>query len=220
MELLELWTILSSNGIQLDKEQMDLVERFARDLVHWNKQVNMISRKDEEHVIERHIAHCMSLLTVATIPQKAKCLDIGTGGGFPGIPIKIARPDIRLLMTDSITKKVKLTSMFVQHLGLRNTECVWQRAEKLAELPENQGRFDVIMARAVAPMAEIISWSLPMLAKGGQYVLLKGGDLSEEIAEAKELFPTISVSETVLYMRSLPWFQENEKKVVIATFPE
>ncbi|MBX7153402.1 MAG: 16S rRNA (guanine(527)-N(7))-methyltransferase RsmG [Candidatus Kapaibacterium sp.] len=218
MDKLEFWTVCSANGIVLEKEQVDLVERYHRDLLYWNKQVNLISRKDEEHILVRHILHSMALLTQVEIPQRAHCLDIGTGGGFPGLPVKIARPDITMLLADSIAKKIKMTEMFAKHTELKKVSAVNIRVEELAAKQKYSWAFDVIMARAVAPIGELVKWTRLALKPNGFWVFLKGGNLDEEIEQAVQQFPMLQVDVRQISMHGVPWFQEQDKKVVIAKF--
>ncbi|MGB9912782.1 MAG: 16S rRNA (guanine(527)-N(7))-methyltransferase RsmG, partial [Candidatus Kapaibacteriota bacterium] len=119
MELTEFWTILSANGIILEVEQLKQIERFVKELTYWNDKINLISRKDIDNILENHILHSLSILKYVEIPQKANTLDVGTGGGLPGIPLKIARPDINMILIDSIAKKIKITDMLAKHTGLR-----------------------------------------------------------------------------------------------------
>jgi len=157
MDLTEFWTIASGNGIVLDKEQLERIERFAKELVYWNKQVNLISRKDEENVLENHILHSISLLKYLEIPPKSRCLDIGTGGGLPGIPIAIATGNISMLLIDSIAKKIKITNMLAKHTGLRNIEAICMRVENLAQNDKYLEHFDFVFARAVTKISDLLT---------------------------------------------------------------
>ncbi|GAB1429576.1 hypothetical protein MASR2M18_04080 [Ignavibacteria bacterium] len=218
MDSLETWTMLSAEGIVLDREQMRRLERFADEITYWNEKVNMISRRDAENLWERHIAHSLTILKYCNIPQKSRLLDVGTGGGFPGIPLAIARPDIFVTLTDSIAKKAKMTKMFAQHTGLKTIESLNIRVEMLATDKRHLNYFDVITARAVASASEVIGWTRKLLKKGGQYVFLKGGDLSGELDEARFHYPDAEITETQISMRGMAWFEQDEKKIVSVRF--
>lgn len=218
MELTEFWTICSGNGIILDKEQLRSLERFKDELIYWNEKVNLISRKDIDNIMERHILHSLLILKYIEFPQRAKCLDLGTGGGLPGVPLKIARPDLHMLLVDSIKKKLKIADMLGHHTGLKNIRGVVARAEELAEKKEFAGYFDFILSRAVGKTVELISWSKPLLKKNGQFVFLKGGDLNEEIAAAKQKFPKLVIIERPLTAFGLDFFEKEEKKIMICRF--
>lgn len=218
MELIEFWTACSTNGIVLTHEQVQLFERFHKDLVYWNEKVNLISRKDTQNIFERHFLHSLSILKYYTPKQKAAVLDIGTGGGFPGIPLKIARQDLHCVLVDSIAKKVQTTSMFVNHLELRNTTVLRSRVEELSLEKSHKQQFDMITARAVAPLVSLVSWTLPYLKNDGKFVFLKGGNLDEEIAEMKKKYPQTSTEVISIDMRGYPMFYDEEKKIVIIDF--
>ena len=220
MDALETWTMLSAEGIVLDRGQMRQLERFAGEITYWNEKINMISRRDAENLWERHIAHSLAMLKYVAIPRKARLLDVGTGGGFPGIPLAIARPDCFVTLVDSIAKKSKMTAMFAQHTGLKTLTAINARAETLADDMRYVGNFDVITARAVAPAEEIIGWTRPLLKSGGIFVFLKGGDLTAELDAARFAYPDAVITETPIEMRGFPWFAQDEKKVVICRFGE
>jgi 16S rRNA (guanine527-N7)-methyltransferase len=218
MDAIEFWTVCSANGIVLDRRQMDNINRFHDELVTWNQRINMISRTDIENIYERHILHSLSILKYATIAPKARCMDVGTGGGFPGIPLKIALPEIRMLLVDSIAKKSKTAGMFGQHTGLRDIAAKTIRAEALADSTEFRGVFDVITARAVAPLVQLISWVQPLLKPDAQMLFLKGGDLEAEITESVKKFPSLTVEEHLIDLTGAPWFKKQHKKLLVCRF--
>lgn len=215
MTPIDIWTTCGANGVVLDKEQIDSLERYHNDLRYWNQQVNMISRKDEDNIWERHILHSLMLLKYVTIPRKARVLDVGTGGGLPGIPVKIARPDIKLLMVDSIRKKISMTSMFAQHTDLKDIAAICIRAEDLVADQHYRDGFDVIISRAVARTGLLLTWVRPLMKSSTVCAFLKGGDLSEEITEAKVLHPGIVIDVIEMDVFGVPWFREDQKKVVV-----
>jgi 16S rRNA (guanine527-N7)-methyltransferase len=217
MDALEFWTVCSANGISLEREQMDNINRFHDELVIWNRRINMISRQDMDNIYERHIMHSLTILKYATIAPKARCIDVGTGGGFPGIPLKIALPELRMLLVDSIAKKSKTAGMLAQHTGLRDIEARTIRAESLADDPKFRAAFDVVTARAVAPLVQLVSWVEQLLKPTSQMLFLKGGDLNEEIDEAMKKYPRLAVKEHAIDFGGAPWFVEQEKKLLVCT---
>lgn len=216
MDMVEFWTFSSANGIILDAEMRDNISRYVDELTYWNEKVNMISRKDMDNILERHILHSLSILKYIDIPQKAYVLDIGTGGGFPGIPVKIARPDLRMTLIDSISKKAKMTEMFADHTGLHNLKVVKERAEIFSE--KNRNKFDKVIARAVAPSEKLITWSMPAIKKSGSWHFLKGGDLEEEINDVKKKYPNLKYNVRELDLIGFDWFKENDKKLISFEF--
>lgn len=219
MDLVEFWTICSSNGIVLDREQIRAIERYERELRYWNERINLVSRKDVDHLLERHILHSLAILTAVDIPEKARCLDVGTGGGLPGIPLIIARPDLRMVLVDSVRKKLRTAEMLAKHTGHRFVEAICCRVEELgARRPEYRASFDVILARAVAPTVTLLEWTRELIKPTGMYALLKGGELETEIAEAQRRFPDAHFELKPIELRGAPWFAEQQKKVLIVTW--
>ncbi|MBU3699833.1 MAG: 16S rRNA (guanine(527)-N(7))-methyltransferase RsmG [Candidatus Kapabacteria bacterium] len=218
MTPLDFWTTCSANNIVLDKPQVDTLERYHDELIYWNAKVNMISRRDEQNIWERHILHSLCILKYVQIRPKARVLDVGTGGGLPGIPIKVARPDVKMLLTDSIRKKASMAQMFAQHTGLKDFKAMPVRVEDLAQDPHYIGSFDVVVSRAVAKTAMLLQWIRPLLKPNAVCAFLKGGDLNEEIAEARTLMPDVQIQVIDIDMFGMPSFLEDQKKVVVCRF--
>ena len=220
MDYLELWTICSANGIMLSKEQIDKIERYVNDLVYWNEKVNLISRKDFYRVIENHILHSLALLKYYDIKNKARVLDVGTGAGLPGIPLKIARPDIFITLIDSVKKKIKIVEMFAQHTGERNISVINSRAEELYKINGMKNKFDLIVARAVASMSNVIAWTKKIRKPRADIVFYKGGDIDDEIKQAKIENRNLNISVVDIDIVGEETFKKNNKKLVICKFGE
>lgn len=150
----------------------------------WNTQINVVSRKDFHLFYERHVLHSLAIASVVDFEDGTKILDVGTGGGFPGIPLAILFPECQFLLVDSIGKKIKVANGVAEAIGLKNIKAQQARMEQGRE------KYDVIVTRAVAPMAQLKHWLVGKLdAKSKKSVkglfCLKGGDLTEEIIAAK-----------------------------------
>ncbi len=143
----------------------------------WNAQINVVSRKDLDNLWERHIAHSLVLGHVMPLKAGLRVADIGTGGGFPGIPLAIVFPEVEWVLVDSIAKKIKVVQAVADALGLTNVRPVWGRMETV------KGPFDLAVTRAVAPAAELKQWMKGHWSSKSNTALyaLKGGDLSEEL---------------------------------------
>jgi 16S rRNA (guanine527-N7)-methyltransferase len=164
----------------------------------WNAQINVISRKDIDSLYEKHVLHSLAIAAAFQFTPGQEVIDIGTGGGFPGIPLAIFFPETRFHLVDSIGKKIKVVEAVKEGVGLTNVTTQHSRAEDI-----KNKKFDVAVSRAVAPLGELWAWARPLLRKPapqrpGGLICLKGGDLSAEISESQtrprimeiyELFP-------------------------------
>jgi 16S rRNA (guanine527-N7)-methyltransferase len=232
-----LWfkTLCAKNGFRISETQQQLMSRYIELLLEWNKKINLISRKDEENVWESHILHCAALVLLFQFPENASVVDIGTGGGLPGIPLKILRPDLSLTLIDSTKKKIDAVSDMISRLGLKDIRAVWGRAEEISGRKESGGRFDFVVARAVAPLDELLQWSHPLLAlkRNGKgpvsrdkkrtlvspvLITLKGGDLTKEIEIAVKKNQKLKIETINLVFEGSAYLQANEKKAVIVEF--
>lgn len=159
----------------LTKEQQ---ERFAAlDSLYreWNARINVISRKDIDALYEHHVLHSLGIAKAYPLTVGMRVMDLGTGGGFPGIPLAILYPDVHFHLVDSIAKKIRVCNEIVRALGLTNVTTQWTRVEQIHE------RFDCIVSRAVAPLDTLVRWSRPL---SGHLVCLKGID---EVESSKSI---------------------------------
>ena len=152
----------------------------------WNDKINVISRKDIESLYEKHVLHSLAIATTFDFVPGTKIIDIGTGGGFPGIPLAIFFPEVEFLLVDSIAKKLKVVDGVANALQLKNITTRWSRVEDLKE----KLYFDFAVSREVAPLKDLWKWALPVVKKTGinemanGLICLKGGDLHQEISES------------------------------------
>ncbi|MBX7140997.1 MAG: 16S rRNA (guanine(527)-N(7))-methyltransferase RsmG [Chitinophagales bacterium] len=173
------------------KKRFDLLPAIYGE---WNAKINVISRKDIEHLEERHILHSLAIARFISFKPGTRVLDVGTGGGFPGIPLAIFFPEVKFHLADSVGKKIKVVEEAVKSTGLKNVTAEKARAEDL------KMNFDFIVSRAVAPMKEIYDWTRHLIAPQDQHaiangwILLKGGDLSKEIMALKRKCSVVEVS--------------------------
>ena len=150
--------------------------------VEWNSKINVISRKDIESIYLHHVLHSLSIAKVISFAKNTSILDVGTGGGFPGIPLAIFFPNCQFTLVDSIGKKITVVNEITKALGLNNVKATKARAEEIS------GSFDFVVSRAVAPLATINSWVSKIVKPGGfnqlanGIIVLKGGDLKDELA--------------------------------------
>lgn len=187
---------------QQEKQFSMLGELYA----DWNQKINVISRKDMEQLYEKHVLHSLAIAAVCNFKPGARILDIGTGGGFPGIPLAIFFPEAKFLLADSIGKKIKVVEAVAESLGLKNVTAVHTRVEAL-----KGQKFDFVVSRAVAPLKDLWFWARPLLSVGKQseelgngLICLKGGDLHMEISES-DTRPRMTAVNTIF---PEPYFEE------------
>jgi 16S rRNA (guanine527-N7)-methyltransferase len=169
---------------ELTSDKLALLAKLPELYAFWNEQINVVSRKDLENLEERHILHSLGITKIVEFKKNTKVLDIGTGGGFPGIPLAICFPDCSFTLVDSIGKKIKVVQEIADALGLKNITTYHKRVEELED------EFHYIVSRAVAPTAKLLSWTkhlrLKEVKSKNGYYLLKGGDLKDELKIANK----------------------------------
>lgn len=161
----------------------------------WNAQINVISRKDMENFYEHHVLHSLAIAKAMSFAPMTEVLDVGTGGGFPGVPLAVMFPDARFTLIDSIGKKIKVVNDVVERLGLKNTKAMQIRAEQL------DGEYDFVVSRAVTTLGEFVPWVKNKISKT-QYnslrngiLYLKGGDLANELFTFRHKVKTWDIGE-------------------------
>lgn len=199
--------LIQENFQGLTPQQIEQFARLEELYKHWNAQINVISRKDIDALYLKHVLHSLGIAKVQSFLPGSKVLDVGTGGGFPGVPLAIMFPESEFVLVDSIGKKIKVVEAVAEALGLKNVRAVHGRAEKV------KGEFDFIVSRAVTQMDDFVKWTRKKVAKKQRHALkngilyLKGGDLSEELKN----FPKAEIYDLTSYFDD-PFFET--KKVV------
>jgi 16S rRNA (guanine(527)-N(7))-methyltransferase RsmG len=223
----------------LNDKQLRELEDYAARLLEWNKKINLISRRDEENFWMRHILHCLSLVFKLEIPESVKILDLGTGGGLPGVVLKIVRPDLAFTLLDSTQKKINVVKNLIGSLGLDGIDAVWGRAEDLGKQREYAGRYDAVVVRAVGPLKDLVHWSYPFMKKSAiakdvergpepeptrkrintpALVAFKGGDIDNEIGQLRTE-PNVGPITTIeLILKGSTQLDDRDKKIVVVEY--
>lgn len=169
----------------LSQQQLDQYELLAKEFLSWNEKINLISRKDTENLFEHHILHSLAIAKVCKFKPQCEVMDIGTGGGFPGLPLAIMFPETKFYLVDSIGKKIKVVQALIETLGLKNVKAEQIRAENVNR------QFDFIVSRAVTYLPDFMQWTKGKISKiqyhdlANGVLYLKGGDLTEELSTIK-----------------------------------
>lgn len=177
------WETLKKWFPDIEQGTWEKLHEYTSLLREWNAKINLVSRKDTDRLEVKHLAHCLTITKFLRLMPKARLLDVGTGGGLPGIPLAICYPEARFTLMDSIGKKVMVVEDMVNRLGLQNAEVIRGRVE---ELPKKKS-YDFVIGRAVTALPTFFGWVQNKIAKGAKHspangiLYLKGGDYTEEL---------------------------------------
>lgn len=177
---------LSAIGITLDEKQKQQFYEFYEILVEWNKVMNLTGITEYEEVNEKHFVDSLSIIKAVDLTKVETVIDIGTGAGFPGIPLKIVFPHLNIVLLDSLNKRIKFLDAVIEKLGLEGIQTIHGRAEDYAKQVEYREQFDLCVSRAVANLATLSEYCLPYVKVGGMFVPYKSGEIDEEVAVAKK----------------------------------
>lgn len=171
--------------LELSDKQVELFTRYYELLIEWNEKMNLTALTEPQDVALKHFCDSILLLKYTDIPQDSSLIDVGTGAGFPSIPVKIMRPDIKLCLLDSLNKRLVFLKEVVNELGLTSVEIIHSRAEDGARQTNLREKFDFATSRAVAQLNVLSEYCLPYVKVGGAFLAMKGKYSEEEISNAK-----------------------------------
>jgi 16S rRNA (guanine527-N7)-methyltransferase len=178
-------TAATDFGLSLSDEQVRMFSHYQEILVEWNQKINLTAITDPQEIAVKHFIDSLSCLDAEVFPIGCSVIDVGTGAGFPGLPLKIYRPDIQLCLVDSLQKRIKFLQTVIKDLEIKNVEIHHLRAEEAGRLKGCRARFDVAVSRAVARLGVLCELCLPLVRVGGYFVAMKGAKFREEISEAE-----------------------------------
>lgn len=170
-------------GLSLDEKALERFDQYAESLVETNQHLNLTAITDPEGIVYKHFLDSLSILSVFEPKKNAMCIDVGTGAGFPGSSLLIARPDLQMHLLDGTKKKLTFVDNTLQSMGLYPT-MLHNRAEEAGQKKEYREQFDLVTARAVANLRELTEYCLPFVKVGGTFIAMKSQKTDEEIAEA------------------------------------
>jgi len=168
-------------GVSLSTEQLNILKKYEKELLEWNSLYNLTAIQEPEKIRIKHFLDSLTCLIVMREKPSERLIDVGTGAGFPGIPLKIACPQLQLTLVESVGKKANFCRHIVKSLALDNVEVVQERAETIGKLPKYREKFDWVVARAVASLPTLVEYLLPLAHIGGGVIAMKG---ESAIAEA------------------------------------
>jgi 16S rRNA (guanine527-N7)-methyltransferase len=175
---------LQKHKIELSGHQLSQFEIYFKELVAWNEKMNLTAITEREQVYVKHFFDSLSVSFFVSMQESSRLADIGSGAGFPSIPLKIAFPHLLVTIIDSLHKRIQFLNHLTNALGLSDVQCVHGRAEDIARMRDHRENYDVVTARAVAKLAVLNEFCLPFTAVGGLFVAMKGSEIKGELNEA------------------------------------
>lgn len=182
---------LENLNLQPTQEQLSKLYSFYELLIEKNKVMNLTGITEYEEVIDKHFVDSVSIIKAIDLNKKIRVIDLGTGAGFPGIPLKIMFPNIEIVLVDSLNKRIKFLEEVVEKLQLTDISCIHSRAEDLAQNKEYREQFDLCVSRAVANLSTLCEYCIPFVKVGGNFVSYKSGVIQEELEQAKYAISTL-----------------------------
>ena len=200
-------------SLALDEVQLDKLEKYAQLLKEWNEKINLTAITDDEGIATKHFIDSMTAL--CTDKVEGKVIDGGTGAGFPGLVLKIAKPEIGLTLLDSLNKRISFLQEVSSQLELEGIEFVHSRAEDGGQNAALRGSFDTVVSRAVANLRVLCEWCLPFLKVGGYFLALKGPLAEQELSDAKKAIKILGGEVEEVFEAKIPMTDLSHKIIVI-----
>lgn len=200
-------------GISIQDEMLDGFDKYYNKLIEWNERINLTAITNERDVVIKHFIDSLTLINY--LPANAKnMIDVGTGAGFPGIPVKMVKKDLSLTLLDSLEKRIKFLNELINDCSLKGINAIHGRAEELARNPEHRESYDVGTARAVAALSVLCEYILPFVKVGGVFIAMKGSEIQKELDEAENAISVLGGELEVVEKFSLP-FENMERHIIL-----
>lgn len=198
-------------GLTLDKTAIERLNLYGNLLIEWNEKMNLTAITEPEEVLYKHFLDCLLFFKNVNVPQNAKVIDVGTGAGFPGMVLKIARPDIELTLMDGLNKRLIFLNTVLEELNL-TAKTVHMRAEDGGKNSDYREQYDIVCARAVANLPVLCEYCIPFVKVGGQFVAMKGSSAQEELDSATNAYKILGCEKPVIICENL---RKNEARAFI-----
>ncbi|MDO5690406.1 MAG: 16S rRNA (guanine(527)-N(7))-methyltransferase RsmG [Tissierellia bacterium] len=183
--------LLLRSDIQVSEEQLEQLHRFKELVLEWNEKFNITAITDPQEFDLKHLYDCILILKAGVFQPNSRIIDIGTGGGFPGIPLKILLPEAEIVLVDSLNKRIGFLEHVIETLDLKLVRAQHARAEEMSRTASDREKYDLCVSRAVAPMNTLAEYCLPFVKPGGYFVSMKGSSGQEELKVGKNAIETL-----------------------------
>ncbi len=203
-------------GISLSEKQLDQFLTYYHMLIEKNRVMNLTAITEFEEVLQKHFLDSLSVVKAYGLSGRESMIDIGTGAGFPGIPLKIAFPEMKIILLDSLNKRLVFLNEVIEELGLENIETIHGRAEDFGKDQKYREQFDLCLSRAVANLSTLSELCLPFVKRGGYFISYKSGQVDEEVQDAKRAIQLLGGKNTRLEKFALPNSDISRSFVVIS----
>ncbi|MCM3123585.1 MULTISPECIES: 16S rRNA (guanine(527)-N(7))-methyltransferase RsmG [unclassified Mesobacillus] len=207
-------SLLAEKGIELSQRQMEQYETYYQMLVEWNEKMNLTAITEKPDVYLKHFYDSVSAAFYFDFNKPLDLCDVGAGAGFPSIPIKIAFPEIRVTIVDSLNKRITFLEQLSKELGLEGTTFIHDRAETFGQNPAYREKYEVVMARAVARMSVLSELCLPLAKVGGTFIAMKGNQAGEELQAGEKAISVLGGKLESSYSFTLP-VEKSERNILI-----
>ena len=205
---------LEPHGLSISSRQFEQLDRYLDILADWNERMNLTGITEREAVYEKHFYDSVTLAFYVPMDKMSTMADIGSGAGFPGIPLKILFPHLKLTIVDSLNKRIVFLRHLADELGLQDVTCVHARAEEAARKPEHRDQYDLVSARAVARLNVLNEFCLPFTRQGGIFAAMKGSNMEEELSEAARSMKVLNAKLVGNHALKLP-VEQSERHIVL-----
>jgi 16S rRNA (guanine527-N7)-methyltransferase len=202
-------------GVDLDEKKVEKFIKYMEMLKEWNQKINLTAITDDEEIIKKHFIDSVSILQSGVIKDGMSIIDVGTGAGFPGIPLKIVMPTLNILLLDSLNKRVAYLNDVIMQLELDGIETIHARAEELSRKKEYREKYDAAVARAVANLNKLSEYCIPYVKTGGYFISMKGPSVAPEIEGAKSAIGTLGGRLEKVIDINLPGESMEHKLVIV-----
>lgn len=206
---------LKELGVSLADEQINQFLDYYELLVEWNKVMNLTAITDYEEVITKHFIDSLSVVKSCDLNDNLKILDLGTGAGFPGIPLKIAFPNLNIVLVDSLNKRINFLNEVINKLNLKNISAYHARAEEIGKDKKHREQYDICVSRAVANLATLSEYCMPFIKVGGKFIPYKSGKIDDEIISSENAIRILGGKMDQVYKFKLPKTDMERSLVVI-----